>query len=502
MFRFAVYDESGPAKTWPVVNAHLLGPEDLAAPGKIDFEDGHIVCRKRLGRAMALCLQHDAGSLGTLMLQTCLLPERDEPYVLNVELARYRIKMFIAKSEEWQMFDLSEGHPAMRHWEQARQLLTKALTEKDPLAADSAAREALQHAIEASERLAMAHAEILLHRRFGSRAASSATLGVHVWPGRDGRSLRDLIATNFDLIVLPLWWKDLEVEEGVYNWEPLDRWMEWAKGQGKPIIAGPLLDFSRRALPEWMYVWQHDYDTCRDLAYDHMERVVERYKGIVGMWNIASGLNVNDNFEFTEGQMIDLVRTASLLVRHARRGARTMVELRQPFGEHCAAGGESLPPLAFVDRLVQEGIKFDAIGVQLLFGQRDRGRAARDLMQISSYLDRFFSFELPILISAAGVPSEQVEDEGGRWHGAWAPGPSRPSPASSACAGGSASPSASSSSPRRRRRRDRPSSRGRPRAGDGGGGGCHRRDGCAAPAAADDPDGRRRAAPGRGSAVA
>ena len=51
-----------------------------------------------------------------------------------------------------------------------------------------------------------------------------------------------------------------------------------------------------------MYVWQHDYDTCRDLAYDHMERVVERYKGVVGMWNVASGLNVNDNFEFMWSQ--------------------------------------------------------------------------------------------------------------------------------------------------------------------------------------------------------
>jgi hypothetical protein len=420
MFRFAVYDDDGPATSRPLVNAHLLGPEDLAVPGKIVFEDGHIVCKKRLGRAMALCLQHDAGRLGTLMLQTCLLPEKDTPYVLSVELARHRIKMFLAKSEEWQMFDLSDGHPAMRHWEQARQLLTTALTAKDPLAAHKAAADALEHAIEASERLALAHAEVLLHRRFGTRAASSATLGVRVWPGRDGRSLRELIAANFDLIVLPLRWKELEVEEGVYDWEPMDRWMEWARGQGKPIIAGPLLDFSKGALPEWMYVWQHDYDTCRDLAYDHMERVVERYKGVVGMWNIASGLNLNDNFEFTESQMMDLVRTASLLVRHARKGARTMVELRQPFGEHCADGRQSVPPLSFVDRLVQEGIKFDAVGVQLLFGQHDQGRATRDLMQISSYLDRFFLMEMPIIVSAAGVPSGPVDEQGGRWHGDWA----------------------------------------------------------------------------------
>jgi hypothetical protein len=289
------------------------------------------------------------------------------------------------------------------------------------LKADRAAQEALDRAIEATERLAMAHAEVLLHRRYAGRAASSATLGIRIWPNRDGRQLRELIASNFDLLVVPMRWRDLEVEEGRYQWDHIDRWMEWARAQDKPVIAGPLLDFSRHALPRWMYVWQHDYDTCRDLAYDYMERVVERYKGVVSMWNIASGLNVNENFQFTPGQMVDLARMASLLVRHSRKGARTMIELRQPFGEHCAQQRDSLPPIAFIDRLVQEGIKFDAIGVQILFGEKDSGRASRDLMQVSSLLDRFFLLEIPLLLSAVGVPSEMRDAEGGWWHEEWSP---------------------------------------------------------------------------------
>ncbi len=421
MLRFAVYDENGPAAGWPLINAHLLGPEDSVLRGKLGFKDGHVVCKLRSSRATALCLQHETGRMGKLMLQTCLLPERDKPYILSVELARHRIKMFIAKSEEWQMFDLDAEHPAMKHWERARQLLTKALTTEDPVEADRLAGAALNDAINASERLAAAHAEILLHRRYASRGASSATLGVRVWPHRDGAQLRQLLASNFDLIVIPLRWRDLEVEEGVYNWEPVDRWMEWAAGEGKPIIAGPLLDFSKAAVPKWMYVWQHDYDTCRDLVYEHMARVVHRYRSLVGMWNIASGLNINDNFEFSADQMLDLTRTASLLVRQARKGARTMIELRQPFGEHGARKRQSMPPFTFLDRLVQEGIKLDAIGVQLLFGQRKAGRASRDLMQISSVLDRFFLLETPILVSAMGVPSEIVDPDGGYWHKEWSP---------------------------------------------------------------------------------
>jgi GH35 family endo-1,4-beta-xylanase len=421
MLRFAVYDENGPASDWPLINAHLLGPDDLAIQGKIAFKSGRIHCRNVSGRACALCLQYPTGRMGTLMLQTCLLPNRAEPYLLSIELARHRIKMFIAKSEEWQMFDLSPEHGAMRHWETARQLLTQAMTADNPLEADQAARQSLNEAIEATERLAVAHAEVLLHRRFGARPASSATLGVRIWPGRDGKQLRELVAANFDLVVMPMRWRQLEIEEGAYNWDPYDRWIDWAHREGKPIIAGPLVDFSKAALPDWMYVWQHDYETCRDLVYEYADRVVDRYRNVVGMWNVASGLNINDNFRFSPQQMLDLVRMATLLVRQKRRGARTMVELRQPFGEHGAAKHESTPPLIFIDRLVQEGIKFDAVGVQMLIGQKDGGLACRDMMQISSLLDRFFLLERPVIVSAMGVPSEPIDPRGGTWRGPWTP---------------------------------------------------------------------------------
>lgn len=438
MLRFAVYDEmmegggaangeASPVGHWSIEGAYLIGADDQPVAGKVIYEDGCIVCQKRGSRAAGLSLMYDAGSMGRLMLQTTLLPDREKPYVLTVELARHRIKMFIAKSEEWHMFDLSDGHPAMQLWEQARQLFSQAVVCDDPHEAERLARKSLEKGIDATERLAMAHAEILLHRRFGNRRASSSTLGVRIAARHNGPQVRDLISRDFDVLAIPLRWRDLEVEEGRYNWEPVDRWMKWAKDNGKPVVAGPLLDFSKDALPKWMYVWQHDYDTCRDLAYDHIERVVQRYYPYVGIWNLASGLHINDNFRFTHEQMIDLVRMASLVVRHMRKGARMMIELPQPFGEYGATNSDSLQPVAFVDRLVQEGIRLDAIGVQLVFGESGQdegfaGRATRDLMQISDMLDRFFLVEIPVILSAMSVPSAPSGGSAaGWWHEPWSP---------------------------------------------------------------------------------
>ena len=419
MLRFAVYDDHGPANDWPLDGAYLIGPDDIAVRGKLTFGGGLIRCKKRANHSVGLCLPYDAGPLGRLMLQTCLLPDRDKPYLLSVEVARHRIKSFIAKSEEWQMFELESDHPATQEWEKARKLFAEALNDRDSLQADRIAHRAVVHAVEANERLALAHAEILLHWRFGSRPASSTTLGVRIDSAKDTPALRELVKKNFDILVFPLRWSELEVEEGRYNWDPLDQWVQWAQTQDKPCVLGPLLDFSKRSLPKWMYVWQHDYSTCRDLVYEHVERVVQRYRSAVDMWNVASGLNVNNNFRFTPRQMIDLTYMASLIVRQVQKGARIMVEIVEPFGEFGAANRDAVSPLIYLDQIVQEGIPLDCVGVQLLFGQDNQGRHARDLMQISSLLDRFLALDLPVLVSAIGVPSESSKHGGGWWHEPW-----------------------------------------------------------------------------------
>jgi GH35 family endo-1,4-beta-xylanase len=433
MLRFAVFDQHGPAKAWPLVNAHLLGPDDLGVEGEIRFRDGEIRCKPRSAKATALCLQYDAGAAGVLMLQTCLLPDVDTPYVFSHELARHRIKTFIAKCEEWQMFELPAEHPAIVLWEQARHLFTQGLNHRDPIQRDRFGRQAIEKAVDATERLAMAHAEVLLHRRYGSKPASKTTLGVRVNTRLSPEPFADTLSKEFDLLYVPLHWRDLEPSEGTYAWDAADAWLSWAHKHGKPVVAGPLIDFSTRALPEWMHVWQHDYDTCRDMVYDHIERVVNRYRNAVSVWSIAAGLNTNENFQFTHEQMLDLTRMGSLLIRQggtglgggggsARRG-KTMLEITHPFGEHAATKRDALSPFTYIDRLTSEGIRVDCYGLQLAFGSHSGpgpgasagagGMHARDLMQISHMMDRFFLLELPVMITACGVPSMASNEKGG-----------------------------------------------------------------------------------------
>ena len=403
-----------------VINAHLIVRDNQIVPGKINVVDGVIEANAQGQTNYSLCLLYDVGKSGRLMLQTPILPSRDEPYILPLELARYRIKLFLDKSEEWQMFDLSEDHVALIKWEKARAMFTTALVSSDEEEIFELAQKSLRYAIDATEHLALAHADLLLHRRYTTKCASSSTLGVRVNGSRFDKPLRDLIEKDMDLVSIPIPWNEIEPEQGKYNWEATDQWVKWAHNKGKNIIAGPLLDFSQKdAIPHWVRAWEHDFSEFKDRCYDFIERVIHRYGGAISFWNVTSGINTNAHVRLSVPSMVDLIRTATLVVRQTRRDARVMIEFSEPFSEFVATDSDAASLQVFWSRLQQEGVNLDALGVQVLGGVSG-GRATRDLMNYSSLLDRFHLFEIPLIISSLGVPCEIIDERGGWWKSPWA----------------------------------------------------------------------------------
>lgn len=409
MLKFLVFDNGRPAEAWPLRNAYLIGSDGSAMRADITVEAGAIVCEKRETGAAALALQHRVGDLGELTIQTCLLPERDAPYLLTLELARHRLMTLYNKLEEWAMFDLDADHPVTKRTELARKTFIEALCvqAEDPVRADQLAQECLVAALDGSEELALAHSELLLNRRRHSNAVPRCAIGCGIALDQAHDRLRAGLLANFDFVQLPTPWKTLAPEEGEYRWELMDNWVEWAGRNRLPVVAGPVVSFEPTNLPDWLYIWEHDYDTVRDLIYEHIERVVGRYRNRVAVWKIVSGLHVNGHFSFNFEQLMDLTRMSTMLVKKVAPLAKVLVEVRQPFGEYYAANPRSIPPMMYVDLIVQSGISFDGFSLNLQMGQALPGQFTRDLMQVSNLLDQFAGFGKPLYLTAA-APSEPV----------------------------------------------------------------------------------------------
>ncbi|HLO41549.1 MAG TPA: endo-1,4-beta-xylanase [Phycisphaerales bacterium] len=453
---------------WTGRHAHIFGPDDLPLAGNVRFEDGLLICEKPGAEAAGLCIQIPVdspipagggqgtpGGLGVLTLKTCLLPERPAPYLLMLELARHQIMLFLNKLEDWGLFDLPADDPIMVDFERARQAFTAALVAQRARAdvhtatahhgfsaeADKLAHAALALAIDAGERLALVSAERNLAGRISGQTYSVAVarvaaitqeppkplapaivpgagmaiihgtplIGCSISPAQFTEPLQRVVASACDFVCMPMRWKDLEPQEGKYAFAGTDRWIEWAVRQARlPVWAGPVIDLRPGCIPEWLYIWENDYATLRQLVFDHVQAVVTRYRRTVARWTIVSGLNVNTNFKLGFDQIIDLTRLCVMLVRKLHPAGKVQVEIAQPFGEYHSINRRSVPPLLFADAIGQVGMHLDAIGLRLQFGQPVSGQSVRELMTISALLDRYAALEKPIAISALGAPSAPI----------------------------------------------------------------------------------------------
>jgi hypothetical protein len=406
MLRFLVYKDGVAPAELDLSTAYLVGSDSVPIRGEFSYMDGEIYCRKRAAGPAALNIMWETKNFGSVMLETTRLPERDEPYILNLELARGRVMRLMQKREEWGLFDIVEAQPVNDKAVEARDLLLEAIThQEDGAKASEFADKCLQMVMPLSEQAALTHADLLLQRRIATRNFPRGAFGVRVEPAMATEAYRRLLLPTVDFVRMPMWWKTIEPQEQQYAWGVIDEWMDFLRRARVPVVAGPLVQFNNVSIPDWLYIWEHDYETVRDLLYEHVDRVAARYGPQVILWTVLSGLHVNAQFSFTFDQLMDLTRMTVGLIKKSNPNARTMIELTQPWGEYYANNQRSIPPLLYAEMIVQSAIQFDVFGVQLRFGIPREGCWQRDLFQISSLLDRFAPLGKPLMISALQVPS-------------------------------------------------------------------------------------------------
>ncbi len=461
---FVVFDADGvDAAQFPPRHALLVGPEDVPVEGDVVLNDGALQCRKRVQQSSGVMIQFQVAQpgenpsgngLGLLTIQTCLLPERDRPYLLSIELARHQIMFFLNKLEDWGLFDLPPDHEVMQEFESARSAFTEALVaqrkadesgEPDRAGfcpnADRQAARSLAIALSAGEHLTLLQADRQIRARLAGRAYTDAVanlkrltpeipptgtpilipgagqvvlhglpqMGCAVSPGQFGENLQRAVLNSCDFITMPMRWSDMEPSEGKYNFTPTDRWIEWAIRTAKlPVHAGPLVDFRAQSTPEWLYIWENDYETLRDLVFEHIQAVVTRYRRTIQRWTVASGLHVNTNFKISFEQIMDLTRMCVHLVRKLHPASKIQLEVAQPWGEYHASNRRSIPPQLYAEAVLQTGLQVDSVGVRLQMGDAQPGFATRDMMSLSAMLDRFATLEKPIFVSAIGAPSAPI----------------------------------------------------------------------------------------------
>jgi endo-1,4-beta-xylanase len=229
---------------------------------------------------------------------------------------------------------------------------------------------------------------------------------------------------------LPFYLKGLEAEEGKPDYARIEQILAWCEGSGITVKGHPLWWGHEAGIPPWL---EH---ASWDQARHHCERVVrrsvERYRGRIEKWDVlneahdwANGLNL------THEQEVETTRICCETAKSANPNAQIIVNNCLPFGENAADGVVNngpvyervWTPLSYLKAVLDAGIVFDVIGIQLYC-------PARDLLTVNKLLDEFAQFGKPLHITELGVRSVQDERPGiaeseqilrthAEWHSPW-----------------------------------------------------------------------------------
>jgi hypothetical protein len=372
---------------------------------------GLLFCERRSQGLAALNLPWTIRGAGRLMLRTALLPDRDEPYLLPLELARGRVAEVWRKKEDW---GYSYGGPTEKieiEFREVKLMLSRAQTVQEaPAAAADQSEETLALAVGLGEQLALADARSGIAARRQRGNLNNVDFGCHWEVSGEQPKAQERFGETFNYATVPFQWRLIEPREHELDWKWLDGWVQWLEAKGMVIKGGGLIRFSELHLPDWVWIWENDFDAVRDYVFDHVERCVQRYRGRVDHWEALTGLHLENCMSFSLDRILELSRVCAYAVKRADPKATVILGLVHPWGEYFATNQKSIWPYNYAEMCINAGVPFDVIGLEVFFGTAGQGFHCRDLMVLSDLLDLFGVLGKPVHITAAGVPSACYPD--------------------------------------------------------------------------------------------
>ncbi|MCC6396942.1 MAG: endo-1,4-beta-xylanase [Bacteroidetes bacterium] len=329
---------------------------------------------------------------------------------LNVEFARSRVSRNRDVRKRYEQDGTVFSPEVINLTEASEELLASCL--KAEGRGDKALRSAdraLANAMWAGEKIELERAQdIIARRKRADRVWFGCETRQFIWGKSEDTINRFMELFNFATVTHYVWdtWYELfEPKEGYYNWGIKDNIVHWLSQHGITLEGRPLYWPHPSVTPDWLT--QKDFDGVRKYLDRHVRDLVLHYGDKVLQWEVVNEMHDWANVHhFSPDQITQLVRLACDTTRATHPGVVRIINNCCPFAEYVARGRQSRAdakrplrsPRRFVQDLLDAGVEFDVLGIQIYFPQRD-------LSDIVRLLERFEKFKKPLYITEIGASS-------------------------------------------------------------------------------------------------
>ncbi len=385
------------------------GQDNMPYPTQVQFDNGRMILTRTVDESGCLLAPWSVNGAGRLMVSSATLMERRTPYQFALELARGKVNQIRGQVSDWLMGGLQMPAGLAEQIRQTTLAFSKAVTlAPDPRSGDEALR-ALTRGFETADQLVETYVNQVFEVRHMRQPRLETTLACRLGLGVLPEAQVAEVKQSFNAICLPFLWSEIEPEEESFQWQEYDRMVHWAAALGIPVIGGPLVDFTGRGLPHWL--WGKECDVTGMCGYltDFVERVVLRYQGVIRSWQVTAASNWAGVIALADEELLWLTVRLAEVVRRIDSGLDIILGVAQPWGDYLTNQEPSQSPFVFADNLVRTGLKLAALDLELIMGVTPRGSYCRDMLEVSRLLDLYALLGTPLQVTL-GYPSSADAD--------------------------------------------------------------------------------------------
>ena len=356
--------------------AYISGVDQAAWPTRIEIGGNELLCRRQNSDSGKLNVAWPVPGFGRPMLPTASLPEREEAYLLAVELARGKIVQVRNQLAIWQSAGMTipdefvpsapRGAPAC--WRR------RSPSRTDPAAASEIAQQAIVAECQAAEILTRSYVDAAAGG--AAPAVSAVADGAGVQPGRQPAGAPAAAAVSR--------------RPSTARRSPCSGGTSSPK---KETIAGRLT--TRRSNGRWPTICCFAADrwsicrrtacrrgcrsgrtttgTCRASCATSSKRSCRATSGKIRIWEVAARANAGGALALTEENRLTLVAKILEVARQVDPEGQFLIRIDQPWGEYQARGQHKLSPMQFADALIRAGMELSAINLEIGVGYSPLG---------------------------------------------------------------------------------------------------------------------------------
>ncbi|MFO0956112.1 MAG: hypothetical protein U0800_01455 [Isosphaeraceae bacterium] len=403
----------GPERRAELRRGYVTGLDRVPERIGVEFRDNLLIVHRDRIESGRVHLPWLIDGFGLTLVSTATLVERETPYSMILELARGKLNDVLNQAADWHHLGLKIGPDLESRLRSARGAFGEAATHRDqPSACDESAQRCLAAAHQAAVALVEAYTGQVLARRLEHAPRLPTLISCEIEGATSSpapswaNALPDAI--NTARIACP--WRQISPEEGQLRFDEIDAQLQWCRKRKLIPTAGPLIDFRPAALPDWLWLWEGDFEAILGMVSELVRRAVARYRGKISAWHLIGRPGSSEILGLSEEEQFRITARALQIARLADPDVHLVVDLDRPWADWMAQSLFHLGPLHLADNLVRAEVGLSGIGLEVAPGYSSPGSPMHDLLDFSRLLDLFSLLNVPLHLTMA-APSAATPDD-------------------------------------------------------------------------------------------